>query len=78
MVNNLFKSYRCDHCGYEKYYVSHDMLSKKRNIIADNCPKCFFGSMVINFDDETNFKDNYIDKHYNEFFEHLDSNMIGV
>lgn len=67
-MQNFMKSYKCDRCGSKKYYVSGPFLSEKRNIIADNCPYCFFGSMIIDFDDDMNFLDDYIDRYY-DFFE---------
>lgn len=63
-MRNMFKSYKCTFCGFKKEYISGPFLSDERNIIAANCPECGFGSMVINFDEETNFNDNYIEKYY--------------
>lgn len=60
---NIIKNYKCPRCKTIKQYISGPFLSDKRNIIADNCPECFLGSMVIDLDDEINFDDNYLSKY---------------
>ena len=61
----MFKNYKCSRCGFQKYYISIPALSDIRNIIADNCPKCDFGNMIIDIDDDTNFTDDFAEKYYN-------------
>jgi hypothetical protein len=70
-IKNMFKSYKCSFCGFKKYYISAPFLSDKRNIIADNCPECSLGSMIIDLDDEINFDDNYLEKYYDSMIEVL-------
>jgi len=54
------KSFKCNRCGYIKEYCVTPALPKQKNIIAADCPICFFGQMEINTDDELNFNDDYI------------------
>ena len=66
-----FKFYKCPRCGFKNFHISTPVLSDKRNIISDNCPECFFGSMIIDFDDIENFNDNFIEKYYGSMLQIL-------
>jgi len=58
------KTYKCTFCSFKKEYISGPFLSDKRNIIAANCPECELGSMIIDFDEQINFDDGFIEKYY--------------
>jgi Zn finger protein HypA/HybF involved in hydrogenase expression len=65
MNGNSIRSYKCDRCGLIKDYLSSPVLPDQLNVIAADCPTCFLGHMIIDFDNELNFTDNYLEKYFN-------------
>lgn len=63
---NCIKSYKCPNCGHTEFLFSSPALSKEKNVIAKNCPNCYLtSSMIVDFEDELNFQDNFLEKYFN-------------
>ena len=46
----------CDMCNYRKLYYTTKYFPEMMNIVAGICPDCGMGNMVLDVDDELNFK----------------------
>ena len=64
MLNLKIRNYQCSRCGFKKDYLTTPILPDIRNVIAANCPECFFGNMVIDINNNLNFDDEFADRYY--------------
>ena len=48
--------FKCDLCGYRKLYYTSNKLPDMMNVVTGICPECKLGNMVLDVDNELNFK----------------------